>query len=115
MKRITYNGEPLITGTDVADALVHYVTHVAGMAAAIAIDLPVLEANGTVHPHTVILSAATQLGISDVDGLAGQDEGARFPVPQFPPVGGHAFAVAPEDIGVDAPFLDEDPLGLVRN
>lgn len=115
MKQITYNGEPLVTGTDVADALVHYVTHVAGMSAAVAIDLPVLEADGTVQPHTLILSAATELGIRDVDALAGQDEGTRFPVPDFPPIGGQAFAMATEDIGEDAPFLDEDPMGLVRD
>jgi hypothetical protein len=115
MKRITYNGEPLITGTDVADAVVHYVTQVAGMAAAIAVDLPILEADGTVQSHTLIFSAATQLGISEADGLAGADEGALFPVPEFPPVGGQAFAVAPEAIEDDAPFLDEDPLDLVSS
>ena len=115
MKRISYNGESLITGTDVSDALVRYVTHVAASAAAVAIDVPVLEHNGTVQAHTLILSSATQLAVIDVDGLAGQDEEARFPVPEFPPVGGHAFAMATEAIENDAPFLDEDPLDLARH
>jgi hypothetical protein len=113
MKRISYNGEPLVTGTGVTDALVHYVTHVAGMAAAVAVDIPVLESNGTVQAHTLILSAATQLTVTDVDG-AEADEAARFAVPQLPPVGGQASSVASAAIKEDAPFLDEDPLDLTR-
>ncbi|PXA72313.1 hypothetical protein [Cryobacterium arcticum] len=113
MKRITYNGEPLVTGTGVTEALVHYVTHVAGMAAAVAVDIPVLERNGTVQAHTLILSNSTQLTVKDVDGLT-EDESARFPVPELPPVGGQAFAMAPETIRQDAPFLDEDPLDLTQ-
>jgi hypothetical protein len=110
MKRIIYNGEALVTGTDVADGLVHYLTHVASMTATIALDVPVLEENGSVQPHTLILSTATQLEIMDIDGMPEAEEGARFPVPEFPPVGGQAFAVAAEDIQQDAPLLDEDPV-----
>ncbi|MET0956189.1 MAG: hypothetical protein ABWY68_09580 [Cryobacterium sp.] len=113
MKRITYNGEPLVTGTGVTDALVHYVTHVAGMAAAVAVDIPVLELNGTVKAHTLILSNATQLTVKDVDGVT-DDESAKFPVPELPPVGGKAFAMEPESIQADAPFLDDDPLDLTH-
>jgi hypothetical protein len=109
MKRITYNGEPLVTGTAVAEALVHYVTHVAAMAAAVAVDIPALEQNGAVQAHTLVLSAATQLAVIDVDGLSVEEEDSRFPVPEFPPVGGQAFAMPPEDIENDAPFLDDDP------
>lgn len=115
MKRITYNGEPLITGTAVADAMVNYVTHVAGMAVAVAVDVPVLELDGAVQAHTLVLSAATQLEVVDVDAMAGQDEEARFPLPELPPVGGHAFAMASEAIENDAPFLDEDPLDFGRH
>lgn len=115
MKRITYNGEPMITGTAVAGALVHYVTHVAAMASAVAVEVPVLESNGTVLAHTLVLSAATQLAVIDVDGLSEQEEESRFPVPEFPPVGGQAFALPPEEIENDAPFLDDDPLDLAPN
>lgn len=114
MKRITYNGEPMVTGTDVADALVHYVTHVAGMAAAVAVAVPVLELNGTVQSHTLILNHSVQLTVKDVEGEGGGDETARFPIPELPPVGGQAYALAPETIQQDAPFLDEDPLDLTR-
>lgn len=112
MKRITYNGEPMVTGTAVAEALVHYVTHVAAMAAAVAVDVPALEENGTVRSHTLVLSAATQLAVIDVDGLSAEDDEARFPVPEFPPVGGQAYALPSEKIVPDAPFLDDDPLTL---
>ena len=114
MRQITYNGERMITGTEVADAVVRYVTHVAAMAAAVAVGVPVLEANGTVQAHTLILSASTQLEVVDVDGIVGQDEGVRFSVPEFPPVGGQAYPVAPEAIASDAPFLDEDLMGLAQ-
>jgi len=112
MKRITYNGEPMVTGTAVAEALVHYVTHVAAVASAVAVEVPVLEPNGIVQAHTLILSGATQLAVIDVDGLSVEEEESRFPVPEFPPVGGQAFALPPEEIQNDAPFLDDDPLDL---
>jgi hypothetical protein len=108
MKQITYNGEQLVTGTRVSDALVHYVTHVAATASAVAIDIPVLASNGTVQKHTLILSVATQLKVVDVDGSTADEDGDRFPVPDFPPVGGQGSAVAPEKIQVDAPFFDDD-------
>jgi hypothetical protein len=110
MKQITYNGEPLVTGTQVSDALVHYVTHVAATATAVAIDIPVLESNGTVQKHTLILSVATQLKVVDVDGSTADEDGDQFPVPEFPPIGGQGAAVAPEKIQVDAPFFDDDYL-----
>ncbi|MEF2978983.1 hypothetical protein [Subtercola sp. YIM 133946] len=113
MKRITYNGETLVTGSDVVDGLVHYVTHVAGMSAAVPVEIPVLESNGTVQNHTLIVSAATQLGISDIDGSSAEDEAALFPAPEFPPVGGMATPVARERLEDDAPFIDDDPVELI--
>lgn len=112
MKQITYNGEPLVTGTQVSNALVHYVTHVATTTAAVAIDVPVLETNGTVQMHTLILSVSTQLKVVDVDGLTVREEAERFPVPHFPPIGGQAYAVAPQDIERDAPYIDDDFLNV---
>lgn len=112
MKKITYNGEPMVTGTQVSAALVHYVTHVAATTAAVAIDIPVLESNGTVQTHTVLLSVATQLKVVDVDGSTAEEEITRFPVPTFPPIGGQGYAVAPQDIQGDAPYIDDDFLNL---
>ena len=112
MKQITYNGEPLVTGTQVSNALVHYVTHVAATTSAVAIDVPVLETNGTVQMHTLILSVSTQLKVVDVDGLTVREEAERFPVPRFPPIGGQAYAVAPQDIERDAPYIDDDFLNV---
>lgn len=119
--RITYNGAPLVTGTAVTDALLHYVTHVAGMAAAVAVDVPVLESTGSVRSHTLILSGATQLEVSELGAASAEaeegaeDELTRFPVPNFPAVGGQAFALAAADLENDAPFLDEDPLDLLND
>ena|ERR1700710_610372 len=115
MKRITYNGEALITGTDVADGLVHYVTHVAGMSASVPVDIPVLAENGTVETHTLILSSATQLDIVDVDGMTEEEESSRFPVPRFPSVGGLAAPVARERLEHEAPFIDDDPMDFAEH
>jgi len=115
MKQITYNGEPFVTGSQVSTALVNYVTNVASMAAAVAVDIPVLETNGTVHNHTLVLSSATQLKVVDVDGSTVEDEALRFPVPEFPPVGGQAYAVSAPDIQGDAPFIDDDFLNSDSN
>ena len=108
MKRITYNGEPLVTGSSVSAALVQYVTHVSTAATAVAVEIPVLEHNGTVRPHTLILSSATQLDVKDVDGVADGEE-IRFPVPRFPRTSEEAFPLAAADISTLVPILDEDP------
>ena len=115
MKQITYNGEPLVTGSQVSKSLVNYVTNVASMTAAVAVEVPVLESNGTVQNHTLILSAATQLKVVDVDGSTEADESVRFPVPEYPPVGGQAYAVPKKDIEADAPFIDDDFLNSDSN
>ncbi|WP_120338504.1 hypothetical protein [Cryobacterium soli] len=109
MKRITYNGEPLVTGSSVSAALVHYVTHVSTAATAVAVEIPVLEHNGTVRSHTLILSATTQLDVKDVDGVADGEEN-RFPVPRFPRTSEEAFPLAAADISTLVPILDEDLL-----
>jgi hypothetical protein len=113
MKRITYNGQPLITSTEVADAIVQYVTQVAGSSAAVAVDVPVLEPKNTVVAHTLLLSAATQLAVAHIDGVTGGDERERFPIPQLPPLGVQASPVGSSDIESTAPVIDEDPWELV--
>jgi hypothetical protein len=115
MKRVTYNGQSLITGTAVSQAVVHYVTNVAVPAAAIAVEIPVLEQNNTVLRHTLILSAATQLVVTDVDGVTGDEETRRFPVPLLPPVGARATAIDIDDPATIVPLIDEDPLGLAAD
>jgi hypothetical protein len=113
MKRIEYNGQSLVTGNEVADAVTHYVTRAAGMNAAVAVEVPVLAENGTVEPHTLILSAATQLNVFDVDGDLGGRETERFPVPEFPAVGGQGATWKAEAVERNAPRIDEDPLNPV--
>jgi hypothetical protein len=113
MKRIDYNGQSLVTGNEVADAVTHYVTRAAAMNATLAVDIPVLADNGTVESHTLILSSATQLDVIDVDGGPAERELERFPVPDFPSVGGQAIIWTSEAMQRDAPMIDEDPLDPV--
>jgi hypothetical protein len=113
MKRIEYNGQSLVTGNEAADAVTHYVTRAAGMNAAVAVDVPVLAENGTVESHTLILSAATQLNVFDVDGDLGERDAERFPVPDFPSVGGQGTTWTEDTVQSNAPLIDEDPLNPV--
>ncbi len=98
MKRISFGFETLITSDKVAAALVKYAAQVVRHGTSEAVDLPVLESNGEVTIHTILLGPATQLAVADVDGA--RADNPDFPVPTFPPL--HpavAHAVEPgEDI-----------------
>lgn len=88
MKRITYAGGSLITGSAVTEALLTFATGVAGDAGSVAVEIPVLESDGTTTTHTLLLGPGTQLDVSDADPLSAEDEEARlFPVPDLPQIG----------------------------
>lgn len=94
MKRITFSGNSIITGSAVAVALLEYATHIALGANSVAVDIPVLEMNGKKSVHTLLLGPSSQFDVSDVDGLSSAEETEAFPVPEFPPIG---------DVGVSEP------------
>lgn len=85
MKLITYAGGTILTGDDVAEALLGYVTAHSRGDESIAVDIKVLEPDGSTRTHTLVLGPATELDVADVaeDSLAG--EIALFPLPVFPP------------------------------
>ena len=85
MKRITYSGGSLVTGDAVTAALLDYVTSVADAESSVTVDIPVLEDDGGISVHTLLMGPATQLDVSDADGV--DDEAARFPVPELPHTG----------------------------
>ena len=91
MKLITYAGGTILTGDDVAEALLDYVTAHSRGDESIAVDIQVLEPDGSTRTHTLVLGPATELDVADVaeDTLAG--EIALFPLPVFPP--SHILAV----------------------
>jgi len=91
MKLITYAGGTILTGDDVAEALLDYVTAHSQGDESVAVDIQVLEPDGSTRTHTLVLGPATELDVADVaeDTLAG--EIALFPLPVFPP--SHILAV----------------------
>ena len=84
MKRISYAGGSILTGDDVAQALLDYVTEHSRGEASVAVDILVQEADGTTRTHTLVLGPATELDVADVaeETLAGELE--LFPLPVFP-------------------------------
>ena len=92
MKRITYAGGSILTGDDVAEALLEYVTTHSLGDESVAVDIRVLELDGTTRTHTLVVGPATELDVADVaeETLAGEVE--LFPLPIFPP--GRILAVA---------------------
>jgi hypothetical protein len=99
MKHVNYGSETLITGSQAADALLEYAVHVVRLHTSARVDLEVLEENGTVRTHSLLLGPMDQLDIFDVDGgQSSEDEVRRFPVPSFPPLGGKAIPIRPDEV-----------------
>lgn len=91
MKLITYAGGTLLTGDDVAEALLGYVTAHSQGAESIAVDIKVREPDGSTRTHTLVLGPATELDVADVAEESLEGEIALFPLPVFPPA--HILAV----------------------
>ncbi len=87
MKQISYNGEMLITGTETSDALVYFVTHATQLDTPVAVEVLVLEENSEVASHTLVLSASTQLHVTETDFPPNEDENEQFPIPLLLMVG----------------------------
>lgn len=107
MKRITYSGLAFATGTEVASALTEYVTVVGRIGTAVAVEIPTQEENGTIGSRVLMLNSTTQLTIDDIDGVSSEeDELNRFPVPEFPAIGGKAVASKADSLD-SFPEMDE--------
>ena len=87
MKRITHAAENLITSNGIAEQLVEYAVRVSQLNTSRAVTIPVLESNGTVADHTLVINAASQFDVVDVDGLVDGQETDRFGEPSFPSLG----------------------------
>jgi hypothetical protein len=96
VKRMNYDGQTLVTGTRVANALVEYAKAVARMESSATVEIPALEDNGTIARHTLLLTAATSLETFDLDGDT-DDEDERFRVPDLTGVGGKATAISDKE------------------
>jgi len=107
MKRIAYAGQAYSTGTGVAEALTQYATVVSRIGTSVAVDIPVQEDNGTVGIRTFLLNSTTQFVLDDIDGVSSEeDELARFPIPEFPAIGGKAEPAIGEKLD-SFPVIDD--------
>lgn len=109
MKRITYGGRSLVTAAVVADALLDYAVHVAGRGVAVVVEVPVLEENGDIASHALLLGPGTALDVVDIDGYMSASRDGEFAIPDFPPLMVHAMSLDP----ADAPEL-ADPFEMLR-
>jgi hypothetical protein len=105
MKRITYADENLITTNAIADQLVDYAVRVSQLRTSSAVSIPVLESNGLVVAHTLVINSASQIDVVDVDGHTDGTEDERFGAAVFPPIGVRA-AVQPGGIDQLGEFDD---------
>ena len=85
MKRISYAGGSILTGDEVAEALLDYVTEHSIGDESVAVDIRVLELDGTTRTHTLVLGPATELDVADVAEETLEGEVLLFPLPVFPP------------------------------
>jgi hypothetical protein len=103
MKRLTFAGHTLITGDRVVAALLDYAQQVSGAANNAVVDIPVLEPDGSVRTHTLVLGATMEFDISEADGhvnsLVDEDQ---FFIPHMPPVGGQRAETSSADAEADA-------------
>lgn len=87
MKRISYASGSIVTGNAVTEALLEFAQAVASDAGSVAVDVPVLEEDGTTTTHTLLLGPGMPFDVSDVDLLSPEEEARLFPVPDLPQIG----------------------------
>lgn len=83
MKRITYGSGSIVTSDAIAEALLRYVTTTADSENSVAVDVTVLEEGGETAVHTLVLSAASPLDVSDIDVPSEAEDESRFPLPDI--------------------------------
>ena len=106
--RLKYSGNELITSSDVAHAVMEYSTYVVRSGTSVAVEIPVLETDGAVRNHTLLIGPGTQFDASDVDGRDSEQE-SRFEVPRFPPIGGKAGPHPPGDVDAHSFAIEDLP------
>jgi hypothetical protein len=71
MKRISYSGEVLVTGDEIADALVEYAAVLARADSSDSVTIPTLTDSG-LHPVTFLIGPASQIVVTDDDEHDGE-------------------------------------------
>lgn len=87
MKRISFPGGSIVTGSAVADALLNYLPTLTRAGESRAVRIPVREPDGTVSEHSLTLTPSTVLDVAECKGTSQLEEAELFPVPYLPSVG----------------------------
>lgn len=87
MKRISFPGGSIVTGSAVANELLKYLPVLTRAGESRAVRIPVREPDGTVSEHSLTLTPSTMLDVADCEGMSQLDEAELFPVPHLPAVG----------------------------
>ena len=74
MERIHYAGGVLLTGSDIADAIVDYAAALAARRTAASIDIPVRTVDGRTARAHLLIGPASQLVTEPIDAADGEDE-----------------------------------------
>jgi hypothetical protein len=108
MKSISFASGTLITGSAVAVALLDYVSQMSSANNSATVEIPVLESNGTITTHTIVVSSSIQFDVADADGASNPfDEDERFPVPEFPPLDTMVAVIPPASAAEDSTNFDK--------
>lgn len=103
MKRLTFSGHTLITGDGVVSALLDYAQQVTGAPNNVVVQIPVLEDDGSVRPHTLVFGSMMEFDISEADGeVSSAVDEEQFPVPDLPDVGTVKAKMSSPDAEQDA-------------
>jgi hypothetical protein len=106
MKSIRFASGTLITSSAVVAALIDYVSRMSTTDNSVPVDIPVLETNGTIATHTVLVSSTVHFDVVDVDGDSGFADESAFPKPQMPPLAAMVAVTPPDTADDDAKNFD---------
>ena len=73
MQRIHYAGDELVTGSEIAEALMEYAAVLAQQRTAASIDIPVVHADGSIGTASLLLGPASQLVSEPVEEVPGRE------------------------------------------
>lgn len=83
----------MVTGDVVAKSLVAYAEQLTGTRPSVSVDVPVLETDGSLCTHNLLLGPASEFSVEEVAAseawaqVSADDERAMFAAPELPSIG----------------------------
>ncbi|WP_411701313.1 hypothetical protein [Conyzicola sp.] len=82
MKSISFASGTLVTSAAAAEALLGFVSTMSAENNSIVVEIPVLEQDGTIATHSVVLSSSIQFDVADSDEVYADEN--ELPIPELP-------------------------------